>query len=87
MQEALERLRAAAEHADSKVKAQPDHKMSVRMEVSPHGVLVVVQLENEFRPRLTENRKLVPWLEIEHAHINVLTKRIDELTAQMLGEL
>jgi cell division protein FtsB len=82
----IERLRDAAEHAETKEKAQADHRLRIRMELLSHGVLVVVRRDDEIKSLATENRKLVTWIEVTHAHINVLTKRMDEMLAQMLGE-
>ena len=81
------RLREAAEYADAKIKALPDHRLTVRMEVLVHGIVVAARLDTTGYPRVTENRKVVSWSEIELAHVNVLVKRIDELTAEMLGTL
>ena len=85
MSTTIDRLREAAEHAAAKEKAQPDHKLSVRLEVIEQGVAVACRLSNKFRA--SENLKVVGWPELEHANVNVLTMRIDELTAQLLGEL
>ena len=81
------RLREAAEHADARIKTLPDHRLSVRMTVLTYGVLVAARLERDGYPRVTENRKVVSWEEIELAHVNVLVKRIDQLTGEMLGTL